>query len=329
MRLILFLVSCLFVHPIKAQVTLFQVQQAPFKEAPYSTTHQGISLSEEFEYYTLFEEGDSVYAASGAMSTSKRHHDYIAYLPGRSAKQASLFVSHECNDTNSVLGDGGGGTIFSMRKKDYEWKRTGKFQAVDFSAVGGTYDNCGGLYIPKINRILSAEEFPPESNAALYKKGQGFRDTTDIRGLKRHENMGWMVAIDPFSKKAVEKLYALGRFSHESCWLSKDGTSLYMTDDHAPAVFFKFVAKNPYAFNEGTLYAYNQHNASNHWVALPSALDSLVIIREVALRKGATAFARLEWMTATDDRLYLTETGTAPASLSILGLQKNQWAQHL
>ena len=328
MRLILFILSCL-AHQAIAQVTLFQFQQAPFKEAPYSPSNKDLVLSEEFEYYALFKEGDSVYTSNGQVSPSKKNLDYIAFLPGSSNKKASLFVSHECNDTSKVLGDGGGGTIFTIRKKNYEWKRTGKFEAIDFSSVGGTYDNCGGIYIPKTKQILSAEEFPPESNTKLYKKGRGSRDTADFNGLKRYENMGWMVAIDPSSKSAVKKLYALGRFSHESGWLSKDGKSLYMTDDHAPSVFFKFVAEIPYVFDKGILYAYDQHNTSDHWIALPGAMDSLVIIRDIALRKGATVFARMEWMTGADETLYITETGTSPMPLAAYNLQKNNFAQHL
>lgn len=323
------LLFCLFVFHAEAQVTLFQFPQAPFKEIPYSNTPKTLVLSEEFEYYTLFEQGDSVYNHLGQMSPSKGSHDYTAFLPGSSSKKAMLFVSHECNDTNSVLGDGGGGTFFALRKKDYEWKRSGKFEAVDFSAVGGTYDNCGGVYLPKTKRILSAEEFPPESNSKLYKKGRGTRDTSDFNGLKRYQNMGWMVEIDPSSKKAVKKLYALGRFSHESGWLSKDGKTLYMTDDHAPSVFFKFVAEHPYDFDKGTLYAYDQHNNDRHWIALPGELDSLINIRDIALRRGATVFARMEWMTGIDDQLYITETGALPMSLSLHELKKTNFAKHL
>lgn len=327
--IILIVITACVHYALQAQVTLFQFQQAPFKEAPYSNSHKGLHLSEEFEYYSLFEEGDSVYTNNGQVSLSKSNHDYIAYLPGSSSKKASLFVSHECNDTNSVLGDGGGATVFSMRKKNYQWKCTGKFQAVDFSNVGGTYDNCGGLYIPKTKRVLSAEEFPPESNTALYKQGRGCRDTSDFNGLKRYQNTGWMVEIDPSSKKAVQKLHALGRFSHESGWLSKDGKSLYMTDDHAPSVFFKFVAETPYAFDKGVLYAYDQDNSNNHWIALPGVLDSLVVIRDIALSKGATIFARMEWMTGIEDKLYITETGVSHMSISSRGLQQTNFAKHL
>ncbi|HSZ72508.1 MAG TPA: alkaline phosphatase PhoX [Cytophagaceae bacterium] len=316
-------------HSLCAQVNIFPLSQVPFKEAPYSNTHKGIVLSEEFEYYILFQQGDTVFTKDGKASPAKSNHDYIAFIPGKSAKHASLFVSHECNDSSNTLGDGGGGTIFSIEKKDYQWKRTGKFNAVDFKPVGGTYDNCGGLYIPKTKRILSAEEYPPESNIKLYKKGKGTRDTTSINGLKRNENIGWMVEIDPSSHVATKKLYTLGRFSHESAWLSKDGKSLYMSDDNAPGVFFKFVADNPYSFDKGTLFAYNQRNNSNHWIALPNNLDSLVIIRDIALRKGATAFARLEWITATEDKLFLTETGSSPLSLKKQDLPKEQFAQHL
>ncbi|MDB5273305.1 MAG: phosphatase [Chitinophagaceae bacterium] len=313
----------------QAQITLFQPTSAPFKEAPYSNTHKGVVLSEEFEFYNLFDQTDTVSNNKGQLSVSKSNHDYIAFIPGSSKKKAFLFVSHECNDSNSTLGDGGGATIFPMEKKDFLWKRTGKFNAIDFNTVGGTYDNCGGLYIAKTKRVLTAEEYPPESNEKLYKKGRGTRDTSIVNGLKRNENMGWMTEVDPFTHQATKKLYALGRYSHESAWLSKDGKSMYLTDDNAPSVLFKFIADHPYSFDKGILYAYDQYNETNHWIALPGELDSLVIIRNIAIRKGATLFARMEWMTGTEDQLFMTETGTQSLGLIKHGLQKTHFAKHL
>jgi uncharacterized protein len=310
-------------------VQLSVYAQAPFTPVKYTTENKVPVLSEEYEYSILFRESDYVYTSPTKKDLSKRNHDYIAFMPGPKTDLATLYVSHETNDTSTILGDGGGGTVFSIRNKKGNWERAGANYNIDFSAVGNTFDNCGGLYIKETNRILSAEEFPAESNFELYKKGKGTRDTSDFNTLKRYENTGWIVEVDPTSRKAIKKLYALGRYSHESLCMTKDGSTLYMTDDYAAAVLFKFIAKTPYQFDEGTLYAYDQNRSDNPWIKLPGELDSLVHIRDIALKKGATAFMRLEWMTLVNDKIYITETGVDRFELASTGIQKDQVAFHL
>lgn len=303
--------------------------QAPFTPVKYTTENKVPVLPEEYEYNILFREGDFVYTSPTQKSFAKKNQDYIAFIPGATKTEASLYVSHETNDTSNVLGDGGGGTVFTIKNNKGKWERNGAFYNIDFSSVGGTYDNCGGLYIKETNRILSAEEFPPSSNHALYKSGRGTRDTSDFNSLKRYENTGWMVEIDPTSRKAIKKLYALGRYSHESACMSKDGSTLYMTDDHAPSVLFKFIAKTPFHFDEGTLYAYSQDKQKDSWIALPNELDSLIHIRDIAIRRGATVFMRMEWMTLIDDKLYITETGIDEFDLTNTEITPEQLAFHL
>ena len=303
--------------------------QAPFTPVKFTTNNKVPVLPEEYEYSILFREGDYVYTSPTEKSLAKKNHDYVAFIPGHKKDMASLYVSHETNDTSAILGDGGGGTIFDIRKSKGKWERSGANYNIDFKTVGGTFDNCGGLYIKETNRVLIAEEFPPENNSKLYKKGKGTRDTSDVNTLKRYQNTGWIVEVDPSSKKAIKKLYALGRYSHESLCMSKDGTTLYMTDDNAPAVLFKFIAKKAFHFDEGNLFAFDQNRAENPWISLPRELDSLLNVREIALRKGATAFMRLEWMTLVNDKIYITETGFDRFEFEQSGLKTKQLAFHL
>ncbi len=227
-----------------------------------------------------------------------------------------MYVGHETNTASDLLGDGGGATIIEVKKEKGHWKSIGKKYNVDFSAVGGTYDNCSGAYTAK-GTILSAEEFPPESNVELFKKGKGTRDTSDLNGLKRWQQMGWMVEVDPVSKKALSKLYSMGRFSHEAALVMPDNKTVYLTDDYKPSVFFKFIAEKENEFSKGQLYAYKQSadEKSGSWISLPMEMDSLVIIREVAIRMGATMFVRMEWLTLVDGKIYISETGADDFSL--------------
>ena len=281
-----------------------------FDEIKPSYEHKTLQLAPEFEYEILFREGDIVYLNDQkTYAPSKEDQDFIAFIPGKTNKQASLYISHETNDSSTILGDGGGGTLFNMVHKKGTWSRNSAFYHVDFSPVKFTTNNCGGVYIPEKNILLSAEEFPFNSNKDLHKRALGIRDTSDVNNIKAFEHSGWMVQIDPSQRKAIKKLYALGRFSHESAALSKDGKTLYMTDDNAPSVLFKFECEKAFQFEQGTLYAYSEA-FNNKWIALPNDTTSLIHARQIAIDKGASIFMRMEWMTLVGEKLYITETGT-------------------
>lgn len=291
----------------------------PYPECDTANVPVVPKLPRGFSYKILFQEETPVYNAQSAkQGKAKRNLDYLAFIPTDSTGNKGLiYVSHETNDTSTVLGDGGGGTVFNVvkSKKDNIWAIDGKIHNIDFKPVGGTYNNCSGAITPAKN-ILTAEEFPPASNTELYRKGRGFRDTTDFSGIKRYQNMGWMVEVDPFSHKALRKLYAMGRFSHEGALIMPDRKTVYLADDFAPAVFFKFVADTPEIFDKGQLFAFKQQDALHgEWIPLPRDLDSLIYARDVAIKRGATLFLRFEWMTLVDNRLFITETGADSFSL--------------
>jgi len=115
-------------------------------------------------------------------------------------------------DSSTVFGDGGGMTVFEVKRQNDEWGVVGPYRNVDFSTVGNTFNNCGGAQTP-FGRVLTAEEFAPGSNTELYNGGRRVRDTSDVtitidgqqKTLKRYQNMGWMVEVDPIN--ATRKIY--------------------------------------------------------------------------------------------------------------------------
>ncbi|MDX2002417.1 MAG: DUF839 domain-containing protein [Chitinophagales bacterium] len=274
--------------------------------------NQGLLLPEGAVYDILYSERtDSVLTADGKKFPAKGKQDYLAYIPiDGSSEHGYLFVNHELRNANDLLGDGGGMSWFEVKKEGGRWKTVGGHHYITFDSLGGTWHNCGGGMTPK-GTILSAEEYPTASNAELYHNGEHFRDTSDWKGFKRYEHMGWMVEVDPVSKKPLHKLYAMGRFSHEDVHCMPDGKTVYMTDDNGPGVFFKFVADNANDYTRGQLYAYQQSTdgQSGDWLALPRDTASLINAREVAFKLGATMFIGQEWVQEFNGKIYITETG--------------------
>jgi len=267
-------------------------------------------MPDGFTYQILFMTGDEVVTNDGQKTASKSNHDFVTYIPIEGSNEHGyLYVGHESHDTNNILGDGGAGTIFEVKKQDTTWTVIGDKHAIDFSSVGYTLRNCGGTLAPS-NTILTAEECEPKSNLELLTKHE-FRDTTDLNGRKRYLNYGWMVEVDPTSKKATQKLWQMGRYEHEDAQCMPDGKTVYLTDDATPAVLFKFVAQEKNQYDEGQLYAYKQSDdaQSGSWLELPMQIDSMLVARDVAIKKGATLFVRHEWIEAVGDKLYITETG--------------------
>ncbi|TAH25508.1 MAG: DUF839 domain-containing protein [Cytophagales bacterium] len=317
------LIICLF---FIFNITHAQLPFEPLKKI----TNTEFQLAPKLSYQILFQEGDAVSTNDGKVAPAKGHHDYNCFIPNEdNPNKGTLFVSHECNDSSTILGDGGGATLITLSKSDRQWNVVLK-ENIGFSNVGGTYNNCSGV-LTSNNKILSAEEFPPNSNKNLFKKGKGFRDTSDFLQHPRWQNMGWMVEVDVKTKKATQKLFSLGRYSHEGAIIMPDNKTMFLTDDHSPSVFFKFIADSPNEFDKGQLYAYRQETdrTSGKWIPLPMEIDSLLIARDVALRLGATFFLRMEWLTYVDGKIYITETGTADFDYSKKNCFNGNPAEHL
>lgn len=275
-------------------------------------------------------------------SLAKEWHDFLGYV--EKDGKTYLICNHERIIGSDVLGDGGGMTVWEIKQNtDGTWDRVGDFKNVDFSAVGGTLANCGGMQAPN-GRIWTAEEWMQRSNAGIYGDDcdPGISDTSDYTitsditlangaTVKKYQNFNWMVEVDPIGAKAIRKQYNMGRFGHEGGAMTKDLKTVYLTDDSSPGGFYKFEADNANDFNTGQLYAYKQEAGkyTGSWIALPmDNIDSLVNVQSIAARMGATMFMRGEWIEVSKNgKVYWTETGRDDAGAR-LSRYPGQTSQH-
>lgn len=265
---------------------------------------------------------------NGQTATVKDNLDFIGYVPiqGRS-DSGYVIVNTETENTSNVHGDGGGMVVFTAQFKNDTWSVAphpgGNYRTVDFRNVGGTWVNCAGSLTPW-GTVLTGEESNDNTmnNTLLYNGGARFRDTTDWpvtqfngdpvnRSIKRHQNMNWVVEVDPATARAVKKHYNMGRASHELGYAMPDGRTTYMTDDDTPAAFYKFVSDSAGNYTRGQLYFYRQSvdAQSGSWIPMPMNLDTMINTTSVAMRRGATMFTRHEWVLDIGDKVYITETG--------------------
>ena len=282
-----------------------------FKPVKYDYNNKTVLIPEGFSYSILYAKGDDIYTNDGKKAKAKGSQDLVIYIPiNNSNEHGYLYVSHEGREPDSILGDGGGGAILEVKKTNGVWAKMGDVHSIDFSTVGETFRNCGGTLTPH-GTILSAEEERPQSNTELIKRF-GITDTSDFNGKKKFLNYGWMVEIDPISRKAIRKVKNFGRYPHEDAQCMPDGKTVYLTADSKPAVLFKFIAEKANDYSKGQLFAYKQSEDGNsgNWVKLPMDEESLENIINVSLTFGATMFISHEWIDVVGDKLYITESGS-------------------
>lgn len=298
-----------------------------------------------YEFRVLFREGDAVWAPNGSLAAAKGSHDFLAFLPveGRPG-HGRLWVNHEAAVADPVLGDGGGATLVEVYRDSVAgWRAVGKPTAVDFGPVGGTIANCLGAVTPW-GTVLTSEEVEPKNNRSFFADPARpvLRDTSRVllpdsngRSIPRWMNCGWMVEADPIEGKALRKLYAMGRMMHEGNYCMPDQQTVYMMDDNGPGAFFKFVADAPGDLRAGQLFAFTlaDSNGRSAWIPLPRAIDSLVYARDMAFKRGASIFLRMEDIDRGEDgRFYITETGKDSVDLSraiALGGKPAPWLEGL
>lgn len=277
----------------------------------------------------------ATYSNAAGKSIAKQWHDFIAFVKDNTAGSDDhgwVIVNHEMIQANDSIGDGGGMTMFKIKKKTDGTIETvnqvladgrfGKFFNVDFAnTVGETGMNCGG--ISGNGRVWTAEEWMQTSNSGIYSGGSGFRDTSDFvigettpagfpgfngKTLKRFENLNWMVEIDPVNAKAIRKQYNWGRAGWEGGVVMPDNKTVYLFEDGSPGILAKFVASTSGDFTSGQLYVY-KHDAPGAWISIENNLDTLKQLNKIAIRRGATMFNRLEWGQQYNGKIYITETG--------------------
>ena len=289
------------------------------------------------QYQVLFIGGHHyVQTAQNDSTPAKQWHDFIGFTPDTDPGTSDLgwvSVNHERIQADPKIGDGGGMTVFKIRRDEItdsivivpqtlQDGRSGKFFNVDFTPTGETGMNCGGINSID-GRIWTAEEWWQSTNAQIHGGGAGFTDTTDYtiansgiaaadgQTIKKVENLNWMVEIDPREAKSIRKQYNWGRQPFEGGAVMADNKTVYTGADATPGFFTKFVADVAGDFTKGKTYVY-KHDAASKWIEIDNSdFDKMLNFSTEAALAGATMFNRLEWVALNESngKVYITETG--------------------
>ena len=296
-----------------------------------------------FQLQVLFIGGeDMVQTGLNEEVPAKQWHDFIGFTPLTAEDCVDdpnaigwASVNHEMIIADDKIGDGGGMTTFLLGRNPSTDElyiipqtlsdgREGDFFNVDFSAIGETGMNCGGINSNIDGRVWSAEEWFRNSNNDVYDSGNGVRDISDytikytefemanFQTIPKYQNFNWMVEIDPRASKAIRKQYNWGRQPFEGGTIANDNQTVYMGADATPGLFTKFVADTPGDFTSGTTYVYKHDNAGDPWVEIDNSnFSNMLNFTDLAIAAGATMFNRLEWVTINKNngKIYMTETG--------------------
>lgn len=285
----------------------------------------------------------ATYGNPAGESLAKEQNDFIGFTPATPAEitawaakghenfQGWVSVNHEGTFTNDKLGDGGGMTVFAVKRnastellevveQTLNDGRTGKYFNVDFvNTVGETGMNCGGISSTIDGRIWTAEEwFRDANNVGDFRHGPYTINKDEFPGtdykskvLAKHELLNWMVEIDPRQAVAIRKQYNWGRAGWEGGAIANDNKTVYLGEDDTPGRFVKFVADIAGDFTKGKTYVY-KHDAPNFWVEIDnSILSNMTSFKQKTLEAGMTMFNRLEWVQVDKNTgmVYMAETG--------------------
>ncbi len=285
----------------------------------------------------------ATYGNAAGTQLAKQWHDFIGFTPDNEAGTQDLgwvSVNHEMVVQDDKIGDGGGMTVFKIRRDPTTDSlvivnqtlgdgRTGEFFNVDFAnTVGETGMNCGGIMSIVDGRIWTAEEWFRTSNGSIADRDTGMftigtgtanypNATSGFPGfngqtVEKFQNYNYMVEIDPREAVAIRKQYNWGRQGFEGGCITPDNTTVYLGEDGTPGLFTKFVADTPGDFTSGTTYVYKQDVSGNPWIEVNNAnLDTMLNIQVHSYSRGATMFNRIEWVVynTDNDKIYFTETG--------------------
>ena len=189
-------------------------------------------------------------------------NDFTAFIPKNgSSKEGYLSINHENTP--------GGVSLLDLRLD--EASNTWKVEAVrkvDFSPLVQTTRNCSGGITPW-GTIITSEE---TTNAG-------------DKNLDGYQDVGWQVEIDPVSGKIrdydgdgkPDKLWALGRMSHENIAIGSDMKTIYQAEDGGSNGVYKFVADEPGNLSKGTLYVLKRDSetaTTGTWVIVPNTTQA-------------------------------------------------------
>lgn len=266
------------------------------------TTRMIIPSSHNFQQ--ILKQGTPYTLNSG---TIPGNHDFTGYI-GRngSSTDGVLSINHE----NSP----GGVTLAYMRYIDSTqlWN-IDSIRSVNFGVTGivTTARNCSGGITPW-GTIITSEESVSSADA----NADGYFD------------IGWNVEIDPWTGKIPtygntnsQKLWSLGRMSHENVVVANDSVTVYQGEDGGTNLVYKFVADRKMDLSEGKLYVLKidagitsgePNSPTGRWIRVPNTTQAdRNNCNSIALAVGGTQFNGVEdvEISPKDGKIYFTAKG--------------------
>ncbi len=254
--------------------------------APTAQT-DSLIIADTHRFQMLFKQGEPYLDGSGLVPGN---HDFTGYVPiNGSSEHGYLSVNHENTPGGVSILD----LHFNTNTQLWEVENS---RPVDLynEALVTTTRNCSGTVTPW-GTIITAEE----STNAGDLNNDGYQD------------VGWLVEIDPVTASVKdygsgqEKLWALGRMSHENVVVTADGTTAYFGEDGGTHCVYKFVADTPFDLTSGNLYVlqlsdplnatHDPVSSAGTWIQVPNDTKAeRNTVNTAAAALGGTSFNGVE-----------------------------------
>jgi len=263
-------------------------------------------ISSDISWQQIHKEGSAYTVGDGIVPGN---HDFTAYVPvDGSSENGYLSVNHE----NTPGGVSMIQLSFNPETKLWELNSS---QPVDFynDDLVTTTRNCSGGITPWLT-VVTAEE---TTNSG---------DEND----DGYEDVGWLVEIDPETAMVMDyendgvqdKLWAMGRMSHENVVINNAGTIAYYGEDGGTQCVYKYVMDEPGNLKDGTVYVLSLDNPlsgggdptgfTGTWIEVPNETqDDRNNMRFNAAALGGTNFNGVEDVEigTVDGKVYFTSKG--------------------
>ncbi|MBL7935729.1 MAG: DUF839 domain-containing protein, partial [Bacteroidia bacterium] len=269
-----------------------------FTSVKPSAQTQGFVIPSTHTFQLIAKQGTNNFYSNSTRSMPS-NHDFTGYIASAgSSKKGIVSINHE-NDPGDV-------SLVSVH-----FNETNKIWAVDsarlvdFSQLVRTTRNCSGGVTPWGTVVTSEETYT----------------TADANG-DGYEDRGWQVEINPVSGKIMDynndnmpdKVWAMGRMSHENIALSSDSAIAYQTEDGGTSGVYKYVMTQKGNLSAGTLYALKRDNSTSTtgtWVQVPNTTQAeRNTVSTVITSLGATNWSNPEDIEfGPDGKMYFTAKG--------------------
>jgi secreted PhoX family phosphatase len=294
------------VPPVVCDQDLDSLHISRFVSVMPSTQPDSLRIPATHTFQMLLQEGDAY--TNAADGVTKGLFDFTGYVPiNNSSRKGYLSINHELGSWPTA-----GVSMLNINFNDTTdtWVITNN-APVDFGGIGGTGRNCSGTVTPW-NTIITSEETLPTADV----NNDGYQD------------IGWMVEIDPATHTikdydndgTPDKIWGMGRMSHENCVVAPDKKTVYEgADESSYGYVWKYVAHTAGDMSSGDLFVLKLDGpigstTTGDWIGIPNYTpEDCNNVRTYASAVGATNFNGVEdvEISPLDHKIYFTSKATS------------------